>query len=179
MSRADDYILQRFPNKITGKLETDRPYRCRQEWFNNNFPTFEKLAKLCGVSERSISTYSFQYGWKNIRRKFEDLRAEVEQEELKQRQEDTLKQLDEKNDKRLEVLDKQLNEIEELLENPGLEEGMKFALRKEQREIIKEYHNVQNDKLRTVNLPSKLNDKQEHQHKGVVDLDLHLKAFLG
>ena len=56
---------------------------------------------------------------------------------------------------------------------------LRSELRKEQRDIIKEYHLVQNDKLRTVNLPDKLNDKQEHQHKGVVDLDLHLKAFLG
>ena len=86
---------------------------------------------------------------------------------------------DEKNNKRLQILDTQLEEIDNLLASDTLSDLERSELRKEQRDIIKEYHLVQNDKLRTVNLPDKLNDKQEHQHKGVVDLDLHLKAFLG
>ena len=178
MSRADDYFLQRVPHKCTGKLETDRPYRCRQEWVKHDFPSFEELSSLCGVSLNSINTYSKVYGWKGIRQKFEDIRAEIELEAQKQRQEDTLKLLDGKNDKRLALLDKQLDEIEDKLTDLSLTDEERAELRKEQRDIIKEYHNVQVDKLRTVNLPAKLNDKQEHQHKGVVDLDLHLKAFL-
>ena len=178
MTAYEDYILQYFPDK-EGNLETNKPRECRLCWFKNGFPPFEELAKICNSTLKTIKKYSSIYNWKGIRAKAEDIKAEVELEEQKKRQENTLKQLDEKNDKRLAVLDNQLEEIDKLLEDPTLSDLERRELRKEQREIIKEYHNVQNDKLRTVNLPEKINDKQEHQHKGVVDLDLHLKAFLG
>ena len=178
MTAYDDYILQSFPDE-DGNLETNKPKQCRICWFQNGYPPFNELAEICNSTEKTIRTYSSRFNWKSIRAKAEDIKSEVELEEQKKRQDEAIKTLDEKNNKRLQILDTQLEEIDNLLASDTLSDLERSELRKEQRDIIKEYHLVQNDKLRTVNLPDKLNDKQEHQHKGVVDLDLHLKAFLG
>lgn len=177
MSAYNDYILQHFADK-EGNLETNKPYECRLCWFKNDYPPFKELEKICNSTLRTIESYSSRFNWKAIRQKAEDLKQEDELQQQKQRQEDALKQLDSINDKRLKILDEQIEEVTTKLKDETLSDDDKKELRKELREILKDYHLVQKDKLRTVNLPDKLNDKQEHQHKGVVDLDLHLKAFL-
>lgn len=177
MSAYNEYILQHFADK-EGNLETNKPYECRLCWFKNDYPPFKELEKICNSTEKTIKTYSSRFNWKAIRQKAEDLKQEDELREQKERQTNALKELDETNDMRLKELGNQVTEVKALLHDPNITDEEKRELRKELREILKDYHLVQKDKLRTVNLPDKLNDKQEHQHKGVVDLDLHLKAFL-
>jgi len=86
MSIVDEFILQKFPHKSTGKLETTRPYKCRQCWFNNGFPNFKDLSKLCGASENSVRQYSHDYDWKGIRERASELQAQVDREEFRERQ---------------------------------------------------------------------------------------------
>lgn len=178
MSIVDDFILQRFPHKDTGKLETDKPYECRQCWFKNGFPPFKELAKICNSTENTINNYNSSYNWKAIRQKATDLQAKADLEEQREKQKQTLKTLDTANDKRLEILDKQVDEILDTLEDPTLTDQERSELRRELRTIIKDYHLVQIDKLRTVGLPDKINDKQDHKHSGEIDVGVRMKKFL-
>ena len=178
MGVYDEYILQSFPDK-DGKPETARPKQCRLCWIQNNYPPFPELEKICNSTLKTIQKYSSIYNWNSIRQKATELKAQQDQEELQQKQKETLTNLDEKNDKRLQILDEQIEEITNQLTKPETTEQDKEKLRKELREIIKDYHLVQNDKLRTVNLPDKINDKQDHKHSGELELSVRLKKYLG
>ena len=121
MSAYNDYILQHFADK-EGKLETNKPYECRLCWFKNDYPPFKELEKICNSTEKTIQKYSSLFNWKAIRQKAEDLKQEDELREQKQRQTDTLTQLDEINNKRLRLLDDQIIEVTNKLQDPLIDE---------------------------------------------------------
>ena len=177
MGVYDDYILQTFYDK-NGKAETPKPRQCRICWMQNNFPPLVELEKICNSTYKTLRNYSSDYNWNAIKEKGINLKAQQDQEELKERQRETLEKLDATNDRRIKILDEQVDYILDKLEDPDLYEEQKQSLRKELSELIKTYHLVQNDKLRTVNLPDKINDRQEHKHSGDLGMSVRLKNFL-
>ena len=177
MGVYDDYVLQTFYDK-NGKPETAKPRQCRICWIQNDFPPFTELEKICNSTYKTIRKYSSIYNWDAIREKAIDLKAQQDQEELKKKQSETLTKLDKTNDKRLDALDRQLDSLLKQLENPSLTDKELYLIRKEIREVVKEYHSVQNDKLRTVNLPEKINDRQDFKHTGEVGMNVRLKKLL-
>lgn len=177
MDKVDEFILQRFPNK-EGKYETDKPYQSRLEWFRNDFPTNKELAKICNSTEGTIKNYRRDYNWKSIRQKATDLQAEVDREEYKQKQEEGVKKLDSINDRKMKGLIKQADHLEDILEDPLVDEFTKKEVRYELRQVYKDLSQVQKDKLRTLKLPEKINDKQDHKHTGELELNHRMKKFL-
>ena len=97
---------------------------------------------------------------------------------MEQKQKEKLEKWDEVNEDLLEDYQQQRKEIKEELKNPELTEGQKAFLRKELREINKEIRSLQPNSLRTVNLPEKINDKQDHKHSGELVLNHRMKKFL-
>ena len=78
----------------------------------------------------------------------------------------------------MEDLQDQLKEVDDTLEDPTLTDEQRYLLRREKREIIKEIRSLQPNSLRTVNLPDKINDKQDHKHSGEIGLNHRMKKFL-
>ena len=78
----------------------------------------------------------------------------------------------------LKDLESQLNEINDQLNDTGLSEGQRAFLRKEKREIMEKIFKLQPNLLRTVNLPDKINDKQDHKHSGEIEIGVRMKKFL-
>ena len=177
MSEYEDYILQSFPDK-DGNLETNKPKECRLCWIKNGYPPFEELAKICNSTLKTIKKYSSLYNWKAIRQKAEDLKAKADLELLQQKQKEKLENWDKVNEDLLEDYQQQRKEIKQSLKNPELTDGQKAFLRKELREVNKEIRSLQANSLRTVNLPEKINDKQDHKHSGEIGLNHRMKKFL-
>jgi hypothetical protein len=177
MSEYEEFILQRFSDS-EGNLETNKPRECRLCWIRNDYPPFEELEKICNSTLKTIRTYSSRFNWKAIRQKATDLKAKADIEELAKRQRETLTELDALNDKMREDLEGQLDELNKLLENPILSDKERYLLRQEKRDIIKELKGLQSNKLRTVNLPDKINDKQDHKHSGELEVSVRLKKYL-
>lgn len=177
MTAYDDYILQYFPDK-DGNLETNKPRECRLCWIKNGYPSFEELAKICNSTLKTIQKYSSLFNWKSIRQKAEDLKAKAELEAQQKKQKEKLEQWDSVNENLLEDLQQQLKEVKDTLKNPTLTDKDRYLLRREKREIIKEIRSLQSNSLRTVNLPDKINDKQDHKHSGEIDIGVRMKKFL-
>ena len=176
MDKVDEYILQRFPNK-KGKEETNKPYECRQAWFNNDFPSFKDLEKICNTKETTIQNYSSEYRWKTIRQKAQDLQAELDREKEKEKQTQGLNNLDDINDIKINGLLSQAEYLEKKLKDP-LSEFEKKEIRQELRQIYNSLSQAQKDKLRTLKLPEKINDKQDHKHTGQFEMNHRMKKFL-
>ena len=177
MSEYEDYILQYFPDK-DGNLETNKPRECRLCWIKNGYPPFEKLEKICNSTLKTIQKYSSLYNWKGIRQKAEDLKAKADIEALQQKQKEKLDKWDSVNESLLKELQSQLKEVNDILEDPTLTDEQRYLARREKRDIIKEIRSLQSNSLRTVNLPDKINDKQDHKHSGEIDVGVRMKKFL-
>ena len=177
MGEYEDYILQYFPDK-EGNLETNKPRECRLCWIKNGYPPFTELSKICNSTYKTILKYSSLYNWAAIRKKAEDLKAKAETEAQRQKQKEKLDQWDQVNEDLLEDLRNQLKEVNDKLKQPTLTDEQSYLLRREKREIIKEIRSLQPNSLRTVNLPDKINDKQDHKHSGEIGLNHRMKKFL-
>lgn len=177
MSEYEDYILQHFPDK-DGNLETNKPRECRLCWIRNDYPPFPELEKICNSTYKTIMSYSSRWNWDGIRKKATDLKTKADLEALQQKQKEKLDNWDKVNEEILEDYQGQRKEIKEELERPDLTEGQRASLRKELREINKEIRSLQANSLRTVNLPEKINDKQDHKHSGEIGLNHRMKKFL-
>ena len=177
MGEYEDYIMQYFLDE-DGKPETNKPRECRLCWIKNGYPPFEELEKICNSTLKTIKNYSSRFNWKAIRQKAEDLKTKADIERLEQKQKEKLENWDKVNEDLLEDYQQQRKEIKEELKNPELTEGQKAFLRKELREINKEIRSLQPNSLRTVNLPEKINDKQDHKHSGELVLNHRMKKFL-
>lgn len=177
MSEYEDYILQNFPD-AEGKLETNKPKECRICWIKNGYPPFEELEKICNSTLKTIQTYSSRFNWKSIRQKAETLKAKAETEAQQQKQKEKLEKWDEVNEELLKDLKEQLNEVNSKLKKQNLTDEQESLLRREKREIIKEIRSLQPNSLRTVNLPDKINDKQDHKHSGEIEIGVRMKKFL-
>ena len=177
MGEYEDYILQYFLDE-DGKPETNKPRECRLCWIKNGYPPFEELEKICNSTLRTIQTYSSRFNWKGIRKKAEDLKAKADLEALQKKQKEKLENWDRVNEDLLGDLQDQLKEVDDTLEDPTLTDEQRYLLRREKREIIKEIRSLQPNSLRTVNLPDKINDKQDHKHSGEIGLNHRMKKFL-
>lgn len=177
MSEYEEYILQYFYDK-DGNKETNKPRECRICWIRNDYPPFEELEKICNSKLKTIQKYSSIYNWKAIRQKATDLKAKADIEELVKKQKETLLLLDEVNDESIQELQLQLQQLKQKLSNPELTEKDQYLIRQEIRDVIKDLKGMQANKLRTVNLPDKINDKQDHKHSGELDVNVRLKKIL-
>lgn len=177
MTTYKEYILQNFPDK-DGKLETNKPKECRICWIKNGYPPFEELEKICNSTLKTIQNYSSRFNWKSIREKAEALKAKEELQNQEKKQKERLEKLDKVNEDMLKDLESQLNEINDQLNDTGLSEGQRAFLRKEKREIMEKIFKLQPNLLRTVNLPDKINDKQDHKHSGEIEIGVRMKKFL-
>ena len=177
MSEYEDYILQYFYDK-DGNKETNKPRECRICWIKNDYPPFEELEKICNSKLKTIQKYSSLYNWKAIRQKATDLKAKADIEELAKKQKETLENLDALNDKMRTDLESQLDEINQSLQNPDLTDKERYLYRQEKRDVMKDLKGLQSNKLRTVNLPDKINDRQDHKHTGELDINVRLKKYL-
>lgn len=177
MSEYEEYILQHFSDK-DGNLETNKPRECRICWIRNGYPPFTELEKICNSTYKTIMVYSSRWNWAAIRKKATDLKVKADQEAEKQKQKEKLDNWDKVNEELLEDLQQQLKEVDDTLEDPTLTDKDRYLLRKEKREIIKEIRSLQPNSLRTVNLPDKINDRQDHKHTGEIDIGVRMKKFL-
>jgi len=177
MSEYEEYILQYFYDK-NGNKETNKPRECRICWIRNDYPPFKELEKICNSTYKTILKYSSLYNWDSIRKKATDLKAKADIEELSRKQSETLTKLDNLNNQLYEDLVNQLIEVNELLKNPNLTDKERYLFRQEKRDIIKDIRGLQPNKLRTVNLPDKINDKQDHKHSGELEVNVRLKKYL-
>lgn len=177
MSEYEDFILQKFQDQ-NGKLETPKQRECRLCWIKNDYPTYSELEKICNSTLKSIQNYSHRFNWKAIKDKALDLKTKAEVEELRERQRKTLDELDALNNQMILDLQNQLDNINHKLEAPDLTDKDAYLYRQEQREIIKTMKIAQGNKLRTVNLPEKINPVQDHKHTGEVEMNIRLKKYL-
>lgn len=182
MSEYDNYILQRFKSRKTGKLETDLAYKCRLYWFKNNFPTHKEVAKNCNTSKGNVDNYSDTYNWKSIKQTATDLKELDEYNKDLEYKKETISDLRKTNEIRGNALKIRLNFLlGEVGAIDGKEPNTELS-NDEIKECWEEIYNImrllsqwQYDKLRDAGLPKQINDNQklEADIKTVGDLTLN------
>lgn len=158
MNVVDEYILQRFPHKDTGKLETDKPYQCRICWYKLGYPPAEELEKHCNSTKSSISNYMSWYGWSDIKKHAIELQAEQDLIELHERQKATEEKHRRINNKLSLINEEYLDYLIEKLTDTELLYSEKEPLREELRETRKELSSIQRDERTTEHLPNAYKD---------------------
>lgn len=158
MDIVDEYILQRFPHKETGKPETAKPYECRICWHRNNYPTAKELSKICNSTEKSIHNYMSWYEWTAIKEKALELQIKQDQIDLRERQKDEEEEERRINDKSREIAEAYLEYLLELRNDPTLSFDERKEIEREIRETRRELSAIQRDKRTTEHLPNAYKD---------------------
>ena len=158
MNIVDEYILQRFPHKDTGKPETNKPYQCRQCWHKLDYPTAEELEKHCNSSATAILNYMSLYGWTDIKNHALELQAEQDLIDRRERQ-------NELEDKHRQISDKLSNNAQKYLDyliqkstDDSLSFEQQIEIQKEIRETRRELSSIQRDERVTEHLPNAYKD---------------------
>ena len=157
MNIVDDYILQRFPHKETGKLETDKPYQCRICWYRMGYPTAEELEKHCNSTKASILNYMAWYGWTAIKEHATNLQVKQDQIDLRNRQKSTEEKHRKRNKKLGIANERYLDTLLDKLDDDLLPEE-RIELMKEIRKTRKELSAIQRDERTTEHLPNSYKD---------------------
>ena len=158
MNIVDEYILQRFPHKETGKLETDKPYNCRICWHRQGYPTAEELEKHCNSTKASILNYMSWYGWTAIKEHATNLQVKQEQIELRNRQKETEEKHRKRNDKIGNATEDYLDLLLLKLTDEDLLFEQRVELMKEMRKTRRELSSIQRDERTTEHLPNAYKD---------------------
>ena len=158
MNIVDDYILQRFPHKETGKLETDKPYQCRICWHKLGYPTAEELEKHCNSTKASILNYMSVYKWSDIKEHAINLQAKQDQIDLRKRQKETEEKHRQRNNKLAIANENYLDSLLEKLEDPELSPEQLTELMIEIRKTRYELSSIQRDERTTEHLPNSYKD---------------------
>lgn len=158
MNIVDEYILQRFPHKDTGKPETNKPYQCRQCWHKLNYPTAEELEKHCNASATAILNYMSLYGWTDIKTHALELQSKQDLIDLRQRQKTIEKNHRRRNRKLGKVNEDYLDELLDKLTNEKLTDSEKDYIINEIRETRRELSCIQRDERVTEHLPNAYKD---------------------
>lgn len=158
MNIVDDYILQRFPHKETGKLETDKPYQCRICWHKLGYPTAKELEKHCNSTKASILNYMSVYKWSDIKEHAINLQAKQDQIDLRKRQKETEEKHRQRNNKLATANEQYLDSLLEKLEDPELLPEQLTELMIEIRKTRYELSSIQRDERTTEHLPNSYKD---------------------
>ena len=158
MNIVDDYILQRFPHKETGKLETDKPYQCRICWHKLGYPTAEELEKHCNSTKASILNYMSVYKWSDIKEHAINLQAKQDRIDLRKRQKETEEKHRKRNNKLASANEHYLDSLLEKLEDPELSPEQLTELMVELRKTRYELSSIQRDERTTEHLPNSYKD---------------------
>lgn len=158
MNIVDEYFLQRFPNKDTGKLETDKPYQCRICWYKLGYPSAEELEKHCNSTASSINKYMSLYGWTAIKEHAINLQAKQDQIDLRKRQKETEEKHRQRNNKLATANEHYLDSLLEKLEDPEFSPEQLTELMIEIRKTRYELSSIQRDERTTEHLPNSYKD---------------------
>ena len=186
MVSSEDYLAQHFNPRPSqkGAKENSDAYNTRMYWFNNNFPSYRKVAEAFGFKTGRVENYANKYNWKFIREKYEELvnKEELRKEAKKQKQWE--KQIDQSNELTFKITLRQkeqiLMKLNLLPDNPSnirLTNDEEKELKAELDRLDSKLMKLQTLIRTNIHLPNSYNDKQINENNTKVDGELNMTHF--